>query len=154
MSFENCMTKKKKYKIKPNGKKATGRPPKYDDPEVLQAAIDHYFELCRRTHVFPILEDLALALGYCEISAMEDSLVSQEFSHIYKRVRTRLKAEYLRAMLNGQGYGPGYMFILSNMGRSEADPRNAYINPQRIEYTGKDAGPVEVKVSFEPVPHE
>lgn len=84
-----------KHKTVPNGRpnSTVGRPPKYDDPAIVQKKIDAYFEGCRRGNKVISITGLALALNMTMTTLWEYS-EKPEFSEILKIAKLRVENFY------------------------------------------------------------
>lgn len=129
-----------KYKLKPNGKKATGRPAFFDNPAEMQVLIDKYFAVCEKTKQPPSHAGLAYALGFCSRDTLYEYEHKPAFSDVVKRAKLFIEQIRINHLSTGVGSAAGIMFIICNEG--------GYYNPQRIEHTGKDSGPVEIQVKY------
>lgn len=141
-----------KFDTKPNGKAATGRPSKmdalYPTAEAFQLAIDAYFTKIEADNGTPTKEEMILALGFCAAFHIRQWLASKgdtgkEFITAYKNGTYRIVSAYSKGIASGTGYGPGLMFLICNLTRKAEDDEDQFINPRRIELTGKDGGDVK-----------
>ena len=121
--------KKKKYKIKLNGKNDTGRPPKYETKEELISAIHDYFEKGVKTRAIvigkapnqvvielpvPTLTGMCHYLGFASKQSFFDLQKQSEFSYSIKRARLFIEVEYEEQLQHGNTTGA--IFALKNMG--------------------------------------
>lgn len=146
-----------------------GRPPIYATPEELQAKCDDYFEWVKGeshsekrtlTHKDGSIEEqevnvwdrvpepltvtgLALHLGFCSRSTLDDYENKPEFSYIIKRARARVENGYEKA-LHAQS-PTGAIFALKNMGwkdKTEVDSNNVNKN---FNYTSEPLTPEKIR---------
>jgi len=109
-----------------------GRPPKYETPEQLQAAIDEYFNTgvkLRKVECgkapnnwvesipVPTITGLCLYLGFESRQSFYDLQSRSEFSYTIKRARTMIECEYEEMLSTGNTGGA--IFALKNMGWSD-----------------------------------
>jgi len=139
------------YGKKANGKNAVGRPSKldalYPSADIFHAAIDAYFDKAKREKVVPTLEHLVITLGFYDAAHLRQWLAARggmapEFIQAYKSGKYRISGAYTNMLASGMGYGPGLMFLLCNLTRKVDDEEDQYVNPQRVELTGKDGGAI------------
>lgn len=153
------------YAIGNNG----GRPPHYETPEELTTACDAYFEYIlgefhtekqavlnpetEQTEMkdvkvwdrFPepaTVTGLALYLGFCHRSSLDDYSKKEEFSHIIKKARSRVEHAYEKNLYADKPTGA--IFALKNMG---------WVDAQNLNHGGQDGkNPInnihEHKVTF------
>lgn len=116
------------------GKKKTGRPPKYTEPEVMQAKIEEYFESCKGEFLTdadgnmrldkysmpivvgarpPTVTGLALALGFTGRQALLDYQGREEFADIVTRAKSRVE-QYCEERLFDKDGQRGAAFALSH----------------------------------------
>jgi len=127
-------------------KHAGGRPRKFSSPEQMQGTIDAYFALCdirtRQVVTGPpanrkvetvtspepyTVQGLAVALGLTT-EGLREYEAREEFSGTIKSAKARIEANKVRHMLDGDGYGPGYIFDLKN--------NHGWKDQQQIEHSG------------------
>lgn len=112
-----------------------GRPPKYDDPEVLAAGIAEYFEKEDK----PTITGLCLFLGFESRQSFYAMEQRPDFSYTIKRARTQLEQVYEKYLLrDGQVTGP--IFALKNLGWTDkTQVENTHILPQiELRYEPKE----------------
>lgn len=128
------------------GKHPGGRPRKFTSVEQMQTAIDAYFALCdirtrqvvtgspnnRRveTVMCPTpytIQGLTVALGLTRDTLCEYES-RPEFSDTVKDAKSKCEANKVLHMLDGDGYGPGYIFDLKN--------NHGWKDQQQIEHSG------------------
>lgn len=112
-----------KYALGNNG----GKPPYYDNPEVLESKVNEYFNDCIKTKQHPKITGLTLYLGFCELKSLDDYEKKEEFVHIIKRSRLAVQLSYEQLLISNNATGA--IFALKNMGWSDR---------QITELTGKD----------------
>ena len=91
-----------------------GRPPKYDDGEVLRAKASDYFRLCDDTHQKPEKAGLCLFLGI-DKSTYND--YKKKFPHVLKSMELFIESAWVRR-LDGQA-AVGAIFYLKNAFRED-----------------------------------
>jgi hypothetical protein len=88
----------------------TGRPPKYETPEEMQAVIDRYFESTNK----PTVTGLALYLGFEDRhSLLYYETDKPEFLTTIKKAKSKI-AQYLEEQLYRQSTVTGIIFSLKN----------------------------------------
>lgn len=110
------MTKKKENPAK------RGRKPKYTEAEIMQTAIDAYFNSLPDGKM-PTVSGLALALGFEDRQSLYDYAGNPEFSCTLKKAILRVADRVEELLLSGGG-GTGAIFWLKNHGwkdKTEAD---------------------------------
>ncbi len=136
-------------------KHAGGRPRKYETVEAMQERIEAYFKKCD-ARVVPMIvtkdkgkavvkvprpepytvQGLAVFLGLTT-KGLVDYSKREEFCSTIKHARARIEADKVIHMLDGEGWGPGYIFDLKN--------NFGWTDRQQIEVGGKGGGPIEHK---------
>jgi hypothetical protein len=106
-----------------------GRPPLYETPEEMQAAIDIYF--ATEQHI--TITGIALALGFESRQSFYDYEDKEEFSYIIKKARLRVENEYEKKLITANS-ATGPIFALKNMG---------WADKVQNELTGKDGTPIQ-----------
>lgn len=106
------MTKRKN----PEDLLKVGRPPLYSDPEVLQSAIEKYFENFPNKYgeTRPTITGLVMSVGFCDRAAFYDYEVKPEFRHVIKNARNRIENIYEQMLTNKNCAGA--IFALKNFG--------------------------------------
>lgn len=106
-----------------------GRPPMFQDPAEMQAAIDDYLE----TTAIKTISGLAYHLGFESRQSFYDYEKVPEFSYTIKRARTKIEINYEEKLIGNNPTGP--IFALKNLGwkdRTEVapvDPDGNALNP-------------------------
>lgn len=111
-----------------------GRPPKFDSPKKMKAAIDNYFA----TSSLKSVCGLTRALGFCDRNALNDYEKKPLFSSIIKSARNRIAQHYEELGQNAK-HAAFCIFILKNLGFSDR---------QEIETSGSTD--VRVTVTIDP----
>lgn len=97
-----------------------GRPPKFETREALGAEISAFFDSCKEEGIKATVTGLALYLGFCSRSSLDDyAEKGEEFSYTVKRGKLAVENAY---EINGQTID---IFALKNMGwrdRTEVAP--------------------------------
>lgn len=109
-----------------------GRPAKYETPQLLQAAIDLYFQTCKSANEYPTITMLAYELGFESRQSFYDyEGKSEEFSYIIKRARLLVEFGYEKQL---QGERPtGAIFALKNMGWKDTQAVDHTSNGESIQ---------------------
>lgn len=128
-------------------KHAGGRPRKYETVEAMEERIEAYFEKCDAREVWVIVtkdkgkarikvprpepytvQGLAVFLGLTTDGLLKYSK-REEFVSTIKHARARIEADKVIHMLDGEGWGPGYIFDLKN--------NFGWTDKQQIEHSGR-----------------
>ena len=99
-------------------KKAVGRPPKYKCKEEIEEKIDAYFKKCegeilRDGNGEPVMDKLALALGFTSRMALLNYQAKKEFVDTITRAKTMVEA-YTEQRLFDRDGANGAQFSLRN----------------------------------------
>lgn len=97
-----------------------GRPPRYDNPEVMWEVMAEYFETTKtKTGIYkPTIEGLTFALGFANRKALHDyGNKDQVFGNVVSRAKTFIKSCY-EANLYGFAWA-GASFALRNIGKED-----------------------------------
>lgn len=123
-------------------KNKVGRPPKYDNVEDLQNAIDSYFDNCKPEHDelgnviafnFPSVTGLTLALGFCDKKSLRQYREKEEFAPLIKRALLKVESHY-EQRLNMQS-PTGAIFALKNMGWEDKHQVDASVKGDFFDWT-------------------
>lgn len=95
-----------KYALGNNG----GRPPVFKHPEDLENKCIEYFTKCEKENEKATITGLALFLGFCQRSSLDDYSKKEEFSYIIKRAKLTVENSYENSAATFD------MFALKNMG--------------------------------------
>ena len=87
-----------------------GRPPHYDNPEVLESKCLDFFNYCIENKEKATITGLCLYLGFSDRSSLIDYSKKDGFSHIIKRAKLTVENSYEQ---HGQTID---IFALKNMG--------------------------------------
>jgi len=99
-------------------KPTNGRKLKYPTPELLQKAVDNFFE----TEKFPTLTGLGRAIGLSR-SSVFDYKQREDFSHIIRDAAERVMEIYEKRAVYGNGKNQAALIhLLKTMGVREPDP--------------------------------
>lgn len=71
-----------------------GRPAIYDTKEELEAAVIDYFDFCKTNDQKSTITGLALYLGFCSRSSLDDYAAKEEFFFIIKRAKLAVENSY------------------------------------------------------------
>lgn len=112
----------------------TGRPPKYETPEEMQAAIDAYFA----EEDTPTVTGLALALGFESRHGLLYYENDKEgFLTTIKRAKARIEAHYEKDLVTRNGSVTGLIFNLkNNFGWKDAQEHTIVTEDEEGERTG------------------
>lgn len=99
-----------------------GRPPMYETPEQMQAAIDAYLSSPECDYT---ITGLALELGFCSRQSFYDYEEKEEFTYTVKKARLHIERAY-EQKLSGKEVG-GAIFALKNLGWKDKN---------EVEHTG------------------
>lgn len=98
--------------------KKAGRPPKYDDPDVLQGKIDEYIKDCEERKAPMTFTGLAFFLGFnSRTSLWEYSKKDGPISEPVKRAMLRIEQSYEENLYTS--HPTGSIFALKNRGWSD-----------------------------------
>ena len=89
----------------------------YHDPEVLEAAVNDYFQICEEKGQSPVVTGLALHLGFTGRVSLFDYLHRpgrSPFANIIKRAKAKIEAHRVQRMVDGKGNVVGAIFDLKN----------------------------------------
>ena len=136
-----------------------GRPPMYETPEEMQAAIDKYFEDCEGEYIIidgyavtdkngnPVktkerpltITGLALALGFTTRQSLLNYEGDPKFLDTIKRAKSRIE-QYAEERLFDKDGVNGAKFNLSNnfKGWSEKQQIDSNVNLSPVVFTGSD----------------
>jgi len=94
-----------------------GRPAFYTDPDVLDKAIDSYFEYCEVQCKPPTKVGLALHLGFADRQSLRDYKLSENtaYSCCIKKAETKIERYLAERVVLGKGSTPGTIFTLKAM---------------------------------------
>lgn len=107
-----------KFAIGNNG----GRPPIYDKPEYLENKCLEYFKDCIENKEKATITGLALYIGFCSRSTVDEYAKKKEFSYIIKRAKLTVENSY---EMSGTTFD---MFALKNMGWKDKTETDIKLN--------------------------
>jgi len=96
-------------------KKAAHRPRIWDDPELMQDAVDAYFASTDR----PRITALCISLGFESRQSFYDYAKRPAFSYLIKMAGMRVQDRYEEILERKDGQVTGAIFALKNMGWSD-----------------------------------
>lgn len=108
---------------------ALGRPPAYDNPELMQQAIDLYFKTCEAEKKQPTITKLAYDLGFESRQSFYDYEEKPDFTYIIKRARLLVESGYEQNLQNQSCTGA--IFALKNMGWKDKTDHDMNITGER-----------------------
>jgi hypothetical protein len=114
-----------------------GRPLKYETPELLQADIDAYFEMCDEKDKPYTMSGLAIALDV-DRKTITNYANREEFFPTIKRARNKVE-NYLEEKLFGNNV-TGVIFNLKN--------NFGWRDKQDVEIAGKGGGPLKWETTY------
>lgn len=100
----------------------SGRPPHFASPELMQVAIDEFFEIT--DHI--TITGLALHLGFVDRQSLYDYEKKEEFTCTIKKARTRVEQWYERNLMSASVTGS--IFALKNMGWKDKTEVDSNVN--------------------------
>ena len=115
----------------------------YHDPEVMEAAIEDYFQTCEEKEQSPVVTGLALHLGFTGRISLFNYLNRpgrSPFANIIKKAKSRIEAHRVQRMVDGKGNVVGAIFDLKC--------NHGYVDKQVIE------ADIKVAQSFTPEDRE
>jgi hypothetical protein len=116
----------------------TGRPLLYDDPALLEAKIDQYFDNLKDGDV-PTIAELCYELGFSSRTALTEYIKRPAFSDAIKKAKLRIEVDRTKRLVKSGSPTAGLIFDLVN--------NHGYKNPQHVKHSGDDdpdAKPIEV----------
>lgn len=123
-------------------KRPQGRPRKYETPELLDAAVDAYFNHCSNPeNAEPITwTGMCLFLGFYGRAELDNYLEYEGFSNSVKRAKSLVEFAYeKRLVLSDKPTGP--IFALKNFGWKDT---------HQTEISGPNGGKVEIDSTLTP----
>lgn len=110
-----------------------GRPLLYDDPLVLEAKIDQYFD--QPELKVPTIAGLCYFLGFEDRGALAEYEKRDDFSRTVKKARLRIEGDRAERLITGPNTA-GVIFDLTN--------NHGWKNPQHMKHSqDEDGKPVE-----------
>mgnify|MGYP001372000053 CR=1 FL=1 len=115
-----------------------GRPLQYDDPLLMEAKMDQYFDQCDvdgRPYTVP---GLCYALGFVDRNALSEYAKRPRFSSTVKKARLKIEQQRAEKLVQpGQNTG-GIIFDLVN--------NFDYVNPSHVKHSGDaDGDPIKTE---------
>ncbi len=117
-----------------------GRPALYDDPLVMEAKIDQYFDDVDARGAIPTVPGLCLFLGFSSRQSFLDYEKRELFSCTIKKARLTIEVDRTERLIKSGTPTAGLIFDLVN--------NHGYKNPQHVKHSGDDdpdAKPVKVQ---------
>ena len=99
-----------------------GRPRKYKTPEDFTAKVDEYVKNCRESEEPITWTGLALYMGFCSRSAIDEYKEYEGFLYPVKRAKMIVENAYEKRLAANNPTGP--IFALKNMGWSDKQDIN------------------------------
>lgn len=117
----------------------SGRPRLYDDPMVMEAKIDQYFDgLEEGSNDPPTIAGLCLFLGFCDRKSLDTYKGYEGFSPTVSRAKLRIEADRSKRLAVKDLYTPGLpMDLAANHGwvTERSDNRNTHdVNVSRVKW--------------------
>ena len=117
-----------------------GRPRLYNDPLVMEAKIDQYFDDVESKEKVPTVPGLCFFLGFSSRQSFLDYEKYDGFSGTIKRARLRIECDRTERLVSSGTPTAGLIFDLVN--------NHGYKNPQHLKHAGDgdpDAKPISVQ---------
>lgn len=118
----------------------TGRPPLYDDPALMEAKIEQYFDDTETKGKIPTVPGLCLFLGFSSRQSFLDYEKRKDFSCTIKKARLQIEVDRTERLVKSGTPTAGLIFDLVN--------NHGYKNPQHVKHSGDDdreAKPIKVE---------
>ena len=117
-----------------------GRPPLYDDPLVMEAKIDQYFDDLEENCKPPTIAGLCFFLGFSDRHALSEYEKREGFSATVKKARLRIEVDRSERLISSGTPTAGLIFDLTN--------NHGWKNPQHMKHSqDEDGKPQEITVS-------
>lgn len=117
-----------------------GRPPLYDDPLVMEAKIDQYFDELEQNRKPPTIAGLCFFLGFSDRHALSEYEKREGFSATVKKARLRIEVDRSERLVSSGTPTAGLIFDLTN--------NHGWKNPQHMKHSqDEDGKPQEITVS-------
>ena len=100
-----------------------GRPPKYDDPEVMGAIIDLYFQTCDDKEEHYTVPGLAYALGFESRQSFWDYGQNPIFSYTIKQASLKIENQRVKKGLSGASAAVTIFDLKNNFGYKDKSER-------------------------------
>jgi hypothetical protein len=110
-----------------------GRPPLYEDPILMEAKIEQYFDGLDKDKEVPSVAGLAFELGFASRNALWEYEQKPEFSDTIKRAKLRMEVDRTKRLLSSGTPTAGIIFDLTN--------NYGWRNPQHHKHSGDEDGP-------------
>lgn len=125
------------------GQVSSGRPPLYDDPLLMEAKIDQYFDEIEQDGKAPTIAGLCFYLGFSDRGALTEyekrgatEGSPGPFSRTVKKARLRIEVDRAERLVSSGTPTAGLIFDLTN--------NHGWKNPQHLKHGGdEDAPPVK-----------
>jgi len=111
--------------------KGAGRPPLYEDPLLMEAKIEQYFDGLEDNEA-PSVAGLAFELGFASRNALWEYEQKPEFSDTIKRAKLRMEVDRTKRLLSAGTPTAGVIFDLTN--------NYGWKNPQHMKHSGDEDG--------------
>lgn len=119
----------------------TGRPPLYDDPLLMEAKIDQYFEQIAASEKPPTIAGLCLFLGFDDRGALAEYEKREAFSRTVKKARLQIESDRSERLIKAGTPTAGIIFDLVNNHR--------WKNPQHMKHSqDEDGEPQKVEIEM------
>jgi len=92
------------------GLSTSGRPPRFETPDMLESKCMEYFKQCIENKEKPTITGLTLFVEFCSRSSWDDYAKRDEYSYIVKRAKLTVENSYETSGT------PFDIFALKNMG--------------------------------------
>lgn len=121
--------------------KKSGRPPKFESPEILENKIEEFFKMCADEKRIPTFTGLAYFLGTTRKTLREyensdksgflksiDDDTKVKYKHILRKAKARIEAEYEQLLFKGNSVIGAIFTLKNNFG---------WVDKQEVEQTNK-----------------
>lgn len=117
-----------------------GRPPLYDDPLVMEAKIEQYFDGLETSGKPPTVAGLCYFLGFSDRHALSEYEKREGFSSTVKSARLRIEVDRSERLISSGTPTAGIIFDLTN--------NHNWKNPQHMKHSqDEDGKPQQIELS-------
>ncbi|MBW2147879.1 MAG: hypothetical protein JRI22_12730 [Deltaproteobacteria bacterium] len=93
-----------------------GRPPKYENPKKMEAAVDAYFRRCDEEDLQYTVTGLALSLGFESRRSISNYNKRDGFEAVIARAKLKIEAQREQALLRGEAVIGNIFWLKNNAG--------------------------------------
>lgn len=113
-----------------------GRPPQFDDPELMKELIDKYFDTEKQVTI----TGLCLFLGFVSRQSFYDYEKKPDFTYILKEARTKVELYYEKMSQRTDGQVTGPIFALKQFGWTDkTEATHTFTNRTRVTFDTDDS---------------